>query len=294
MNRTALVAVGALAAIALATAGFVLTRSSATAGGSSPAPFVRSVTGAPATVWAVGDGADGGRPARRIARFVAARRPDRFLYLGDVYERGTASDFAAGYAPVYGRLTGVTAPTPGNHEWPRRAVGYGPYWRKARGLRPPPYYAFSVAGWRILSLNSQAPHGVGSDQLAWLRQQLRAPGTCRIAFSHRPRWSAGTHGNQPDLAPLRNALVGHARIVLAGHDHDMQRFRARNGLVDFVVGSGGHGHYEVDRSRSDLAWSNARAGGALRLRLRPGVADYSFVRVDGLVLDSGRIRCRRA
>ena len=35
---------------------------------------------------------------------IAAASFDRLLYLGDVYERGSASDFRVNYATTYGRL----------------------------------------------------------------------------------------------------------------------------------------------------------------------------------------------
>lgn len=63
----------------------------------------------PAVVWAVGDGANGSDTARAVARGIAGDRPNRVLYLGDVYERGTADDFRKGYNTVYGALTSITA-----------------------------------------------------------------------------------------------------------------------------------------------------------------------------------------
>lgn len=181
---------------------------------------------APATVWAVGDGADGSAAARAVARRITAGRPDRLLFLGDVYPDGTASDFRDRFATVYGSLARRTAPTPGNHDWPNHDLGYDPYWRSVTGAATPPWYAFRIGGWEVLSLNSEAPHGVASAQLRWLRARLRSGGgTCRLAFWHRPRRSAGRHGDQRDVAPLEDALVGHAALVLGGHDHDLQRLR---------------------------------------------------------------------
>ena len=66
--------------------------------GSGGFAFVRSVPGDTATLWAVGDG-DAGRASRALVDRIAADRPDRLLYLGDVYERGTAADFRENYAP---------------------------------------------------------------------------------------------------------------------------------------------------------------------------------------------------
>jgi acid phosphatase type 7 len=214
------------------------------------------------------------------------------LYLGDVYEKGTRADFAENYAPSYGRLAARTAPTPGNHEWPRHTTGYDPYWRRVLGRAVGAWYTFRAGGWELLSLNSEADHDAGSAQVRWLRARVRAPGTCRIAFWHRARFSAGTHhGDQKDTQPLWAALRGRASIVLSGHDHDMQRFRPVDGITQFVSGAGGAERYPVRRDRR-LAFANDDAYGALRLDLRPGRAAYAFVDVAGRVLDRGTIRCR--
>lgn len=122
----------------------------------------------PATVWAAGDGADGGGNAKALARRIAAAKPDRLLYLGDVYPTGTAAAFRKNYTPVYGALAPRTAPTPGNHEWDQRSQGYDRYWRSATGAPTPPWYTLRIGGWQLLSLNSEAPHDRRSAQLRWL------------------------------------------------------------------------------------------------------------------------------
>jgi len=248
-----------------------------------------------ALVWAVGDGADGRRPARRLAHRIARSRPDWFLYLGDVYEGRTLAQFRSRYGRVYGAFARITAPTPGNHEWPWRRSGYDRYWRRATGLRPPPYYALSLAGWQVLSLNSEAAHGPRSGQVRWLRRQLRRRrGTCALALMHRPRYSAGLiHGDQPDLAPLWDALKGNARLVLSGHEHDLQRLRRRDGMTQLVVGAGGHARVPLRRDYPGLAFGDDRHFAALRLVLRPGSASFAFVTARGRRLDSGMVRCRR-
>jgi hypothetical protein len=257
-----------------------------TAGGTAGASSGRAV------VWAVGDGADGGKRARTLAQVIEAGRPDHFLYLGDVYPSGSAGAFRRKYVPVYGSLARKTSPTPGNHEWPRRTEGYFPYWRRAKGRAQPAYYSFRAGGWEILSLNSEGPHDAGSPQLRWLRGKLaRRGGTCRLAFWHRARFSAGSHGDAPDLQPFWDALRGRAAIVVTAHDHNLQRMKPQDGIVHFVAGGGGHGHYELDEGYPRLAWSNETTYGALRLMLTPGRADYRFVSERGGTLDSGSISC---
>ncbi len=255
--------------------------------------FIRSLQGEHATIWAVGDGADGGAPGRSVAALLAARHPARFLYLGDVYDDGTASQFKQNYATTYGHLRRITAPTPGNHDWPNHASGYDRYWRRALGRRASAWYAFRAGGWTLLSLNSEAPHDPGSPQHRWLLSKLRRPGTCRIAFWHRPRFSAGTHhGDQPDMAPIWDALRGHAAIVLSGHEHDMQRLKPIDAITEFVSGAGGHEHYPIDRRDHRLAFADDTHYGALRLRLSRGAASYAFVSDAGRVLDHGTLPCR--
>lgn len=255
-----------------------------------------------AVVWAVGDGPDGGKSARAVAARIRAGRADRFLYLGDIYGStvagflrgdGTAKDYRDRYAPLYGALAHRSAPTPGNHEWPQRADGYEPYWRKVFGTTPPAYYSFTSGGWQLLSLNSEVPHGRDSAQVRWLARQVARPGTCRLAFWHRPRFSIGHHGDQPDVAPLWNALRGHAVLVVSGHDHNMQRFRPVGGMTQVVSGAGGHGHYALHRE-TRLVFGDDADYGALRIDLRPGRARLRFVSADGGVLDTSAVRCRQA
>lgn len=247
----------------------------------------------PATVWAVGDGADGGGDAKALARSISAADPDRLLYLGDVYPEGAASAFAGSYEPVYGTLAPRTDPTPGNHDWPQHPRGYDRYWRSVSGAPTPPWYSLRIGGWELLSLDSEAPHGQQSPQLRWLRRQLRAPGSCRLAFWHRPLFSAGRHGDQPDIAPIWNALRGHAALVLNGHDHDLQRLRPIDGLTELVVGAGGHGHYSVDGSDRRLAFANDHQDGAVRIDLRPKRATVRFVDSNGATLDTSTTTCHR-
>jgi Calcineurin-like phosphoesterase len=245
-----------------------------------------------AEVWAVGDAATPTSAARAVARMIRRARPDRFLYLGDVYDKGTPAEFRAYYDPLYGPLGEITDPTPGNHEWGRRFSGYYPYWRAQKGRRQAPWTVTTVAGWEIVSLNSEAAHDSGSRQLAWLRRVLaRRPGDCRIAFWHRPRYSAGFYGDASDVAPLWDALKGRARAVLSGQDHNLQRLRPVQGIVQYVAGAGGQVRYEIDEDDPRLAFGTDSRYGALRMVLEPGNATFEFRGVRGRLLDRSRTTC---
>jgi 3',5'-cyclic AMP phosphodiesterase CpdA len=284
-----LVVVLAIVALVLALSEGWFSGSDTTSGGKA---FVSSDARGSVRVWAVGDGPDGGPDAAGVARLVTRANPDRILYLGDVYEHGTQDEFTRNVEPLYGKIAERIAPTPGNHDWPGHASGYDVYWKRKHGVGVQHYYSFTSGGWQILSLNSEMEHGAGSPQIAWLRSKVKGNGTCRLAFWHRPRFSAGDrHGDQPDTQPFWDALEGRAAIVVNGHEHDMQRFKPRNGITEFASGAGGHGLYAVDRSRPGLAFSNDDRFGALQLDLTSGLARYRFVSVQGDTLDSGKVRC---
>ncbi len=247
-------------------------------------------------IWAIGDGADGGADGRAVADMVGAHRVDRLLYLGDVYEFGTAGEFQANYRPLYGRFDRITAPTIGNHEWPNVRTGYVPYWTAARGTPPPLWYAFAASGWQLISLNSNSPVSTSPPQLSWLRNEIRRTpgyGTCRIAFMHHPVFSAGLHGDLSSLRPIFGELRGHASIVLSGHDHDMQRLHPVNGITPLVDGAGGQELYPVNSGDPRLAFFDDTHHGALRLKLRPARAVLTFVAEDGTTLDRSSVNCRQ-
>lgn len=280
----------------LAAAAVVLATAAVAVAGAAPGPSGELRPGAAQTeravVWAVGDAATPGEAADRVAALVRRARPDRFLYLGDVYETGTPAEFRHWYQPRYGWLARITEPTMGNHEWGNRFQGYYPYWSKRKGRRQPPWSKSEVAGWQILSLNSQAAHGRDSAQLRWLGTALEGPGDCRIAFWHRPRYSAGViHGVAPDLNPLWNGLAGHAKIVLSGHDHNLQRHRPHKGLTQYVAGAGGRSRYPLNRGTPTMLWGTDRVDGALRIVLRPGHALLEFHATSGRLLDRSRVSC---
>jgi hypothetical protein len=255
-------------------------------------PAKSSASRSSATVWAVGDGADGSDNSRRVAKMIERAKPDRLLYLGDVYDEGTREEFERNYEPAYGRFDSIAAPTPGNHDWPKHDEGYDPYW-KANGLvTNRHYYSFRAGGWEFLSLNSESGLEEGSPQRRWLKHRVRGRGTCRIAFWHRPYLNAGKHGDQEDTAPLWNAVRGRAALVISGHDHNFQHLKRHDGIVQLVSGAGGQELYPSNQHDRRLVWDEDDEYGALRLRLRPGVARFRFVAMSGRTLHSGSVRCR--
>ncbi len=254
-----------------------------------------STAAAGTRLWAVGDGGVSAGADDSLASWVAGRGIDRLLYLGDVYERGSAREFETNYASSWGRFKRITNPTPGNHEWGNRESGYDRYWgRRARGAKGAHYYSFNLDGWHFVSLNSEEDTGSASPQLAWLRRDLsRFGGTCTVAFWHRPRYDAGFHSDAADVEPFWRALAGRAAVVLNGHDHNYQRFRPVRGITQFIAGAGGRlPLHEIDSSDRRLAAADRSSPGALRLGLKRSAMTYGYRHPDGSRSDSGRVGCR--
>jgi calcineurin-like phosphoesterase family protein len=239
-----------------------------------------------AEVWAVGDGADGSRDSRAVARLL--RDADAVLYLGDVYQRGTRRDFETKVRGVYEPVLKRMLPTPGNHDWPRHDEGYDPFWASVAGTPTPPWYSLRIGAWEVLSLNSEA---VVPEQTRWLRAQLTETGTCRLAFLHRPRFNAGRHDDADVVDPLWDELKGHVALVLAGHDHNLQRHAAHDGIVQIVSGAGGREHYDLDPGYPGLEFGDDERFGAVRLTLRRDEAEIEFVAAGGRVLDRSTVGC---
>ena len=225
--------------------------------------------------------------------------PGTVFTLGDnAYEDGTKSEFERCYAPTWGRQLHRTMPAPGNHEYETRdAAGYFAYFGARAGDNDDGYYAYDLGGWRIYSLNSNCSKivggcGDGSPQLEWLRDDLAAhPTRCSLAYWHHPRFSSGQHGDIPAMDAIWKTLAtAGTELVLAGHDHDYERFApmasdgARDevdGITSFVVGTGGKELRGFDTVVPNSVVRNADTWGVLQLVLAPEAWSARFLPVAG-------------
>jgi hypothetical protein len=84
-----------------------------------------------------------------------------------------------------------------------------------------------------------------------------------------------------------------AALVLNGHDHDLERMRPHDGVVEEVVGGGGRSLRDVNEDDPRLAFETDDEYGALRLELAPDEAQLALVAADdGAVLDRAAVPCR--
>jgi hypothetical protein len=242
------------------------------------------------------------------AKALEAIRPDAVLTLGDhQYPTGSLADFKASYADTWGTYRDITFPVPGNHEYETAgARGYFGYFGKRAGEPDKGYYSYDLGAWHLIGLNSEC-HQIGgcsdSDpQARWLRQDLEAhPHKCVLAYWHRPRFSSGPHGNDRGLDALWRILAAaHADVLLAGHDHDYERFTPMNadgeadreGMTQFVAGTGGLSHYKFRDPKPTSKVRITGRDGVLRLQLTKQEYEWEFTAAPkGEVLDRGTGQC---
>jgi hypothetical protein len=247
---------------------------------------------------------------------------DALLALGDLqYTAGTLAQFNTSFSQTWGDLGDKRRiyPIPGNHEHGSTlASNFCAYFRT--GTNGPaavdpcarsttrPHYAATIGDWRVLAFDTGSSGSTNGDlnatQATFLRTDLAADThKCELVFMHHPRYSAGSHGSNPALADnwqdMMNAGVD---VVLAGHDHNYQRWNrmsaagavaTTSGIREFVVGSGGRSHYSSSRRPTGLQAINTDSFGVLRLVLKAGGYDWRFLPEAGRSFtDAGTDTCR--
>ena len=258
--------------------------------------------GEPLTVAATGDGAGSYPGNYQVSTLIVNSQPDIFLYLGDVYERGTPTEYHNWYGlrdNLYGRLRDITNPTVGNHEYlTTGAAGYFDYWDNI-----PHYYSYNTGGWHFISLdltesyNQVAPT---TAQYQWLANDLRSNTLpCVAAYFHHPRYSIGPQGDTAREAQVWSLLAQYGvDVVLTGHDHSYQRWvpldgsgnPAAQGITEFVVGTGGYGTQGFVRSDTRVAATSTEYG-AWYGDLYADRMEYRYVNLANQVVDAGTVTC---
>ena len=233
------------------------------------------------------------------------------LSLGDSINLGaTLQDFQNCYAPTWGRHFERIYPIPGNHDYDTQgAAGYFTYFGdKATPLEPgcrrdcKGYYSFDLGTWHVVALNSEVPSHAGTEQEQWLRADLAAhPAQCILAFWHRARISSSRNGLNGPVGPWQALYDYGGDIVLSGHDHLYERFAPLNpaleadwehGIRQFIVGTGGHDHFDFRTIRPYSEVRDNEAWGVLKLTLHPDSYDWEFLPIPGQTFtDKGSAPC---
>ena len=258
----------------------------------------------------------GGTMAEATAKLVDSLLPDPqmgvvFVAGDNAYNEGTTQQYMECYDPTWGRLKNRTRPVPGNHEFyeikgteNRYGSDYYTYFGESAGRKFKGYYSYNLGEWHIIALNSELKDAEDFKEMTkqqnWLRVDLKKnQQKCTLAYWHRPVFSSGHHGTQqkpqgvdPTMQQVWRMLdKAGVDVVVNGHDHNYERFNPQdanrkpdpNGMVEFVVGTGGT---TLDRAkevpvnlRRNSEKFNRFTYGVLKLTLHPDSYDYEFIPV---------------
>lgn len=215
--------------------------------------FVLGVAGSsavetPVAFLAVGDFGIGGPRERKIGRqmqLYEAKRPAQMLVLlGDNDYTRNPSQFRSNWRASFGwaRRSGLrVAGVLGNHDY---SVGKGRYELALLGM-PGPYYTRRLGNAQLFFLDSNL---VSDQQTHWLETALQSSSApWKIAVFHHPPYTCGGHSGAVDVQERWVPLFEQygVQLVLSGHDHNYQRFLAKNGVTYVVHGGGAAGFYSL-------------------------------------------------
>jgi 3',5'-cyclic AMP phosphodiesterase CpdA len=159
------------------------------------------------------------------------------------------------------------------------------------------YYTFKAPkeDVRFFALESDYPK---PEQMAWLEKELENSNEkWKIPYFHHPLYSSGErHGSDLTLRQTLEPLFIKygVSVVLTGHDHFYERIKPQNGILYFVVGSGGKLRGgNIDRNSgltakgfdTDLAFLAAEISGDEMY--------FNTISRQGTIIDSGMIQRRK-
>ena len=134
-------------------------------------------------------------------------------------------------------------------------------------------------------------------QIGWVERELAGSGEkWKIPYFHHPLYSSGErHGSQIDVRKILEPtfIKNDVSVVFAGHDHFYERTTPQNGIVHFVVGSGGQlRRGNIDRRSPFLASGFDTDQAFLVAEIDGDELFFNVISRTGQVVDSGVIRRR--
>ena len=260
-----------------------------------------------ATLLATGDGPSDEVTSNGVANSIAAAAPPLFLFLGDIYEKGSFTENLNHYGvssldvpgggTLWGSTADVTQPTVGNHE-DANIGDWTDYWHQR-----PLYTSFMFGGVLFLDLDSSDSFAVGSAQYILVQNALATAPACVVAYWHIPVFKKDT--TDASLLPMWSLLADNgADLVLNGHTHTMSQYVPLDGLgqpgghmVQLVAGAGGHS-LGGTQSGTRVAWSMGATAGKLALTLDGSASggtatamSWAYQDTAGTVLHTGSVGC---
>jgi hypothetical protein len=157
------------------------------------------------------------------------------------------------------------------------------------------WYSYNLGDWHLISLNAECADEPGGcsptgswfqSETNWLAQDLNEDhSACTLAYWHQPTFSSTASPTTSDSTEGQTAdtwwqllYQHHTTLILNGHDHVYSRFAPmnpqgqydpRNGIREFIVGTGGESLDTVLPSTPNLqAWADQYYG-VMKLTLEP-------------------------
>jgi acid phosphatase len=124
-------------------------------------------------------------------------------------------------------------------------------------------------------------------QLKWIDSVLEySNAKWKIVAGHHPIYTGGQHGNTKELIDKLDPVLEKYNVdmYMAGHDHDMQHLRKRDGIVDYFVSGAGSALRETSRMEYTLFAQSIN--GFLAVKVQNAVIEADFIDYRGSVLYS--------
>jgi predicted MPP superfamily phosphohydrolase len=159
------------------------------------------------------------------------------------------------------------------------------------------YYSFkpSKQSVRFFALESTY---LDPEQVAWVEKELKDSNSdWKIPYFHHPPYSSGDrHGSDTRLREVLEPLFVryNVSVVLSGHDHFYERMKPQNGIVYFVVGSGGQLRKgNIDKGSGLTAAGNDQDQSFMVAEINGDEMWFNAVSRTGQVFDSGVLTRRK-
>jgi 3',5'-cyclic AMP phosphodiesterase CpdA len=228
---------------------------------------------------AVGDTGTGGAAQRAIATRISAVAFELMVFLGDLaYEDGAPRQLQSNFFAVYQDFMRYVPvyPAIGNHE---RHTRLGrPYFEAFVLPEPERYYSFDWGNVHFVAIDTTQRD---ARQLVWLDEDLaknRLPWV--IVYGHHPMYTSSLRGPQRWIREAFASIVTRHKVdlVLAGHEHQYERFRVAD--VNYIVSGGGGGQLTRFFGRS-LALKQATVHHFLSFEVTANALDMKAIDIAG-------------
>jgi hypothetical protein len=208
------------------------------------------------TVVLVGDWGTAKPRARRVAKAIAARKPDHIIHLGDIYPSGTQSRAHKRFIDVWKEEVG-SGPKfwamNGNHEMNANGEGY------FRDVLPfcgqeASFFCLRNEHWKLIALDSSyRDHDLEPSQMPWLVHQLSAGPGRNILLTHHQMFSAvdtRPHRNMTTLPTTMKPVVDSGRVFawFWGHEHRCLSYAREAAFGNYLARTIGHGGKRIRMS----------------------------------------------